>query len=106
MDHRPQDIRHHLTDDQFKLYQLIWNRFVASQMNPVISAQTTIDINAAHCLFRAQGSTLIFPGYSILYSERKEEAEDENGAAEKMLPAVRENETLNLQSLKPEQKFT
>lgn len=106
MDHRPQDIRQHLTDDQFKLYQLIWNRFVASQMNPVISAQTTIDINAAHCQFRAQGSTLIFPGYSVLYSERKEEAEEENGTGEKMLPSVRENETLNLQALKPEQKFT
>jgi len=106
MDYRPQNIRQHLTDDQFKLYQLIWNRFVASQMNPVISAQTTIDITAANCLFRAQGSTLVFPGYSILYSERKEETEEENGNGEKMLPPVRENETLKLQALKPEQKFT
>jgi DNA topoisomerase-1 len=107
MDYKPQDIRQHLTEDQFKLYQLIWNRFVASQMNPMISAQTTIDITAAHCLFRAQGSTLIFPGYSVLYSERKEEgADDENGTGEKMLPLVGERETLNLQALKPEQKFT
>ncbi|MFA7683424.1 MAG: type I DNA topoisomerase, partial [Syntrophales bacterium] len=106
MEHRPQDIQQYLTRDQFKLYQLIWNRFVASQMNPVISAQTVIDINAAHCLFRAQGSTLVFPGYSILYSERKEEAEEENGSDEKTLPPVLENETLNLKTLKPEQKFT
>ena len=107
LDYRPQDIRQHLTDDQFKLYQLIWNRFIASQMNPVISAQTTIDITAAHCLFRAQGSTLIFPGYSILYSEKREDGtEDENGASDKMLPSVVEGESLNLQALKPEQKFT
>jgi len=107
MDYRPQDIRPHLTDDQFKLYQLIWNRFVACQMNPVISAQTTIDIGAHNCLFRAQGSTLIFPGFSILYSEKKEESgEDENGSGEKTLPLVSEGETVHLQALKPEQKFT
>jgi DNA topoisomerase-1 len=107
MDYRPQDIRSHLTDEQFKLYQLIWNRFVASQMNPVISAQTIIDIEAAHCLFRAQGSTPVFPGYSILYSEKKEESpDDENGVDEKTLPKVTEGESLKLQSLNPEQKFT
>ena len=107
MAYRPQDIRPHLTDDQFKLYQLIWNRFVASQMNPVVSAQTTIDIAAHNCMFRAQGSTMIFPGFSILYSEKKEEsAEDENGLNEKTLPLVTEGECLHLQTLRPEQKFT
>ena len=106
--HPPQAIKAYLTPDQFRLYQLIWNRFLACQMNPALLDQTTVDITAAQCLFRAQGSVMRFPGFTIVYTEGKEEKEengDENGFG-KLLPAVREGEILKLFELKPEQKFT
>jgi DNA topoisomerase-1 len=105
MAYRPKDIKSHLTNDQFRLYQLIWNRFVASQMNPAVLDQTTIDIEASNCLLRAQGSVMKFPGFTILYSEGRDDSKEENGF-EKALPEVKTNETLKLLSLTPEQKFT
>ncbi|MDO9228983.1 MAG: type I DNA topoisomerase [Syntrophales bacterium] len=101
----PQQIKAFLTPDQFRLYQLIWNRFLACQMNPAVLDQTTVDIAAANCLFRAQGSVMRFPGFTVVYTEGKEENGDENGFG-KLLPAVREGEVLKLISLNPEQKFT
>ena len=105
--YKPQDIKQYLTPDQFKLYQLIWNRFVASQMNPAIFDQTTIDINAGIYLFRAQGLVMKFPGFTTLYTEGKEENgngnESESG---KILPALTEGEILKLLAITPEQKFT
>jgi DNA topoisomerase-1 len=105
MTNKPQDIKEYLTPDQFKLYQLIWNRFVASQMNPAILDQTTIDIAGADCTFRAQGQILKFPGFTIVYTESKEEKEDENGV-DKLLPEVQEQEKLQLLNLDTQQKFT
>jgi DNA topoisomerase-1 len=109
MAYKPQDIKAYLSNDQFRLYQLIWNRFVASQMNPAVFDQTTINISAVHCIFRAQGSVMKFAGYTIVYTEGKED--NGNGSGEdsefgKMLPALSEKEILKLLSLKPEQKFT
>jgi DNA topoisomerase I len=103
--HPPQTIKPFLTPDQFRLYQLIWNRFLACQMNPAVLDQTTVDIAAANCLFRAQGSVMKFPGFTILYTEGKEDNGDENGFG-KLLPEVRQGEVLKLIELKPEQKFT
>jgi DNA topoisomerase I len=103
--HPPQAIKSFLTPDQFRLYQLIWNRFLACQMNPAVLDQTTVDIAAANCLFRAQGSVMKFPGFTILYTEGKEDNGDENGFG-KLLPDVRQGEILKLLELKPEQKFT
>ena len=103
--HPPQAIKPHLTPDQFRLYQLIWNRFLASQMNPAVLDLTTVDITAANCLFRAQGSVMKFPGFTVLYTEGKEDNGDENGFG-KLLPEVRQGEVLKLLELKPEQKFT
>ena len=103
--HPPQAIKQFLTPDQFRLYQLIWNRFLACQMNPALLDQTTVDIAAANCLFRAQGSVMKFPGFTIVYTEGKEDNGEENGFG-KLLPAVREGEVLKLLSLTPEQKFT
>ena len=79
MTYKPQDIKQYLSADQFKLYQLIWNRFVASQMNPAILDQTTIDIAGANCIFRAQGQVMKFPGFTIVYTEGKDDKEEENG---------------------------
>ncbi len=103
--HKPKDIKQYLSNDQFRLYQLIWNRFMASQMNPAIFDQTTIDISAGNYLFRAQGAVMKFAGFTVIYNETKDDADEENGSG-KILPEVRENETLLLLSLTPEQKFT
>ena len=103
--HPPQVIKPFLTPDQFRLYQLIWNRFLACQMNPAVLDQTTVDIVAANSLFRAQGSVMKFPGFTVLYKERKEDNGDENGFG-RLIPEVREGEVLKLLELKPEQKFT
>ncbi|MDI6726442.1 MAG: type I DNA topoisomerase [Smithellaceae bacterium] len=105
MSYQPKDIKTHLTPDQFKLYQLIWNRFIACQINPAIFDQTTIDIAVADCLFRAIGQVLKFPGYTAVYTEAKEDNGEENGLGT-MLPALTEGETLTLVSLKSEQRFT
>ena len=107
MSYRPQDIRDRLSSDQFRLYQLIWNRFVASQMNPAVFDQTTIDIAADACLFRVQGSVMTFAGFTMVYTEgRADNGNGEEGEFGRILPALQENETLTLLALKPEQKFT
>jgi len=103
--HKPKDIKHYLNNDQFRLYQLIWNRFMASQMNPAIFDQTTIDTAAGNYLFRVQGSIMSFAGFTIVYTESKDDSEDESTSG-KTLPEVKKGETLSLISLKSEQKFT
>ncbi len=105
MSYEPKNIKEFLTNDQFRLYQLIWNRFVASQMNRAIFDLTTIDISADRYTFRTQGSVMKFPGFTRVYTESKEEnkEDEENG---KSLPAVSEGEVLSLISLKPQQNFT
>ena len=105
--HRPGDIKQYLSPDQFKLYLLIWNRFIASQMSPAVFDQTVIEITAGSCLFRAQGSIMKFSGYTEVYREGK----DDNGADPdeelgKILPDVAVGEILHLLALTPEQKFT
>jgi DNA topoisomerase-1 len=103
--YKPQTIKSFLSNDQFRLYQLIWNRFMASQMNPAVYDQTTIDISAGNTLFRTQGSVMKFPGFTIVYTEGKENGDDE-GELAKTLPQISVGETLDLISLKTEQKFT
>lgn len=105
MAYKPQDIKDYLSADEFKLYQLIWNRFVASQMSPALFDQTTIDISGANCIFRAQGQVLKFPGFTKVYTEGKDEKEEDSGQ-DKLLPAVQEKENLTLINLNSEQKFT
>ena len=105
MTYKPQDIKQYLSADEFKLYQLIWNRFVASQMNPAILDQTTIDIAGADCLFRAQGQVMKFPGFTIVYTEGKDDKEEENGD-DKLLPDIKQKEKLKLLKLNTDQKFT
>ena len=103
----PASIKHHLTRDQFRLYELIWKRMVASQMLPTILDTTSVDIEARDgksYLLRAKSSVVKFPGFAILYSEGKDEAEDEK--AENPLPDLVKGESLNLLGLSPEQHFT
>jgi DNA topoisomerase-1 len=107
----PEDVRKYLDDDVFKLYQLIWQRFVASQMLPAIFDQTSIDISAGDYTFRATGSVQKFDGYLRVYqlpasvSERDDEEKDDEGEG-KALPQVAEGQTLRLDQIRPEQHFT
>jgi len=102
--YRPAEIKQYLSSDQFRLYQLIWNRFVASQMNPAVYDQTIVDITAGDCLFQVRGSVLKFAGFTILYTEGKD-TDEENGNG-KSLPKLAEKEVLKLLELKPDQHFT
>ncbi|HEX9020210.1 MAG TPA: type I DNA topoisomerase, partial [Nitrospirota bacterium] len=104
----PDAIREYLEPDQYKLYRLIWNRFVASQMNPAVIDQTSVDVRAGDYTFRATGSVVKFPGFMAVYMEEKSEdqqsSEDENGEA--VLPPLTEGEKLSLIKLDPRQHFT
>jgi DNA topoisomerase-1 len=104
----PESVRRFLDDDMFKLYQMIWQRFVASQMVPAVFDQTTIDVDAAGYTFRATGSVIKFEGYLAAYAAVKdeEEKEDEADTAGNRLPQVREGEQLRLETIRPEQHFT
>lgn len=100
----PKQIKKFLTEEQFTLYELIWNRFVASQMKPAIYDVTVVEVKANGYLFRAQGSVIKFRGFTLTY----EEAEGESSKEEKQrLPEpLNVGETLQLLGLYPEQHFT
>jgi DNA topoisomerase-1 len=103
----PDSVSRFLGKDELKLYRLIWQRFVASQMNPAIYDQTTIDIEAGRFLFRATGSVLKFDGFLKVYEEgRDEKAEDDSDEAARNLPLVAKGEQLKLNGVTPEQHFT
>jgi DNA topoisomerase-1 len=107
--------------DMFRLYQLVWNRFVACQMVPAVYDQTTADVTAGRAVFRATGSILKFPGYLAVYGARPPEDEagaeaekvegDSNGDSkernqERLLPPLEAGMALRLLKLLPEQHFT
>jgi DNA topoisomerase-1 len=104
----PESVRAFLSPDEFRLYKLIWQRFVASQMNPAVFDQTTIDIAAGDYLFRATGSVEKFNGFRAVYEEGKDEKTEmeEEEELKRPLPAVEQGETLQLRKLHPEQHFT
>ncbi len=93
----PQIVKPYLSGDQFKLYNLIWRRFVASFMTPAVFDTVRVDIVAAQYVFRANGSNLKFPGFYAVWPREEDE---------KQLPKLSANEVLDLHSLKPEQHFT
>ena len=107
----PSLIKPYLTPAQFKLYQLIWQRMLASQMAAALSDNTSVDVKArcpdskANYLLRASSSILRFPGFTILYIEGKDEAEQEEGKSS-LLPQLEKDNELKLLGLYPEQNFT
>ena len=102
---RPEEIRRFLSSDEFKLYKLIWQRFVASQMQAALLDQTVVEIAAGPYLFRASGSVLKFDGFLKVYEEgRDDKAEEEEPATS--LPPLTQGEALQLNKLLPEQHFT
>ena len=103
----PRSVSRYLTKDQLALYRLIWERFVASQMQPAVYDTVTADIDAGRCVFRAQGQTMKFKGFTAVYVETYEDgdtAADEE--AELAMPALEEGEVLRLIGLDPKQHFT
>ena len=104
----PEDVRPFLSEDLFKLYQLIWQRFVASQMVPAVFDQTTIDIAAGDYTFRATGSVQKFDGYLAVYQVSADDDEDADAECGQGACCRRwsEGETLRLETLRPEQHFT
>ena len=106
----PDSIRGHLSNDQFRLYELIWKRMVASQMSDAVSDATQVVINTRGTSgqsyeFRASGAVLKFPGFRTLYIEAKDEdAEDDE--ADKQLPQLTQGEALTNRGLEPGQHFT
>jgi DNA topoisomerase-1 len=102
----PDSLASYLNNDELRLYRLIWQRSVASQMTPAIFDQTTIDIGAGRFIFRATGSVQKFDGFLKLYQEGRDEKTEEDEEAERTLPPVEKSETLALNQITPEQHFT
>ncbi len=100
----PNQIKKYLSKDQLKLYQLIWNRFTASQMAEAVFKVTSVDIIAEKYLFRSSASELLFDGFLKIYQDIKEENGDEE--EEFKLPVLKEKELLHLLELIPKQHFT
>jgi DNA topoisomerase-1 len=102
----PESLARYLKPDELRLYRLIWQRFVASQMMAAIFDQTTIDIQAGRFVFRATGSVQKFDGFLKIYQEGRDEKAEDDDEAERSLPLVEKGESLNLNSITPEQHFT
>ncbi len=105
----PDDLKSFLSDDELKLYRLIWTRFVASQMNPAVYDQTTVEISARDYLFRASGRVMKFDGFLKVYEESSDqetkpmEPDDEQDLT---LPPLVQGEKLRLLDMTPRQHFT
>ncbi|HXO34375.1 MAG TPA: type I DNA topoisomerase [Candidatus Acidoferrales bacterium] len=107
----PDQVKQYLKEDEFKVYKLIWQRFVASQIMPAVFDQTTVDIDAKAksgdvYWFRVTGSVLKFDGFLRVYEESKEGKDEEDEELKHKLPALEAGQKLTLKELKPEQHFT
>jgi DNA topoisomerase-1 len=106
----PDEMKQFLQEDEYKVYKLIWQRFVASQMNPAVFDQTTVEIDARNgdqsYRFRVTGSVLKFEGFLKVYEESKDSKDEEDEALKHKLPALEQGQKLTLKGLSPEQHFT
>lgn len=112
---RPDDVRRQLAkagklskedEARFRLYELVWQRFMASQMTPAVFDTTTLDFDLGRYLFRATGSVIKFKGFLALYHESREEGEGKALEDEQALPAARMGEEVPVKSIIPSQHFT
>jgi DNA topoisomerase-1 len=106
----PESVKQYLSQDQYRLYKLIWERFIASQMSPAQLEQTSVDILALpeggkEHIFRATGSVVIFPGFLAIYREGTEDEEGEEKERQP-LPPLENGDRLKLHELRPDQHFT
>lgn len=95
----PSNVKKHLSSNQFKLYELIWNRFISSQMEVALNLTTSVDIEAGNCIFRTVDTKVLFDGFMILYKQE----EKKEGSS---LPHLTLNEILHLIGLESSQHFT
>jgi DNA topoisomerase-1 len=103
----PEEVAKHVSSEEAKLYGLIWQRFVASQMAPAVYDTVSAEIEAGRAVYRASGSTLKTPGYLAVYGVAAEDEEDaEKEGAGSKLPPLEAGQTLKLVALKPEKKET
>lgn len=94
----PEEVKPYLKPDEYKLYRIIWNRFIASQMNPALVEETIFDIRAGRYQFQAKGEVVKFDGFLVLYPSQKKN--------ENILPKATEGEVLELLDLESKQNFT
>ncbi|MCF6158052.1 MAG: type I DNA topoisomerase [wastewater metagenome] len=99
VEYTPESLKDFLTKDQYKLYELIWNRFVASQMKPALYAVTEVEIASGSYMFKARGRELLFAGHTVLSGHETEKDEQ-------MLPLLEKDQELELIELLPTQHFT
>lgn len=104
VDFTPDHVAQNLNRDQSRLYKLIWERFIASQMRPAVYDTMTVDIKAGDCLFRATGARLKFPGFLAVYEEKPEDDQEEQHNTP--LPSLTAGQVLKLYKIVPKQHFT
>jgi DNA topoisomerase-1 len=103
---RPETVQRFLEADQYRLYQLIWQRFVASQMMPAVYDMTIVDFTIGDYLFRATGSVLIFDGYHRVYLEGREAEEGKTMDDLPPIPPLAAGDQVNVRAITPSQHFT
>lgn len=107
MKRSPKSLKKYLTPEQYKLYELIWQRFVASQMEAAVLEQTSIEIAGGRFLLRTSGSIIVFRGFLQVYDDVKEDEPDENGENQSAVPQnLQIGETVTLLDVHPKQHFT
>jgi DNA topoisomerase-1 len=102
----PRAVARFLTRDQQGLYRLIWERFLASQMVPAVYDTVSADIDAGQCVFRAQGQTMKFKGFTAVYVESREDDDASDEDSESPVPVLTQGEMLTVLGLDPKQHFT
>ena len=100
VDRTPDSIKQYLTNEQYNLYKLIWSKFIASQMENAQVKNTTVDIEAGECLFKAGVSKIVFDGYLKVYNDNNDEEETSK------IPDLKEGDDLKLKEIIPKQHFT
>ena len=99
----PESLKDVLDKNQYRLYKLIYDRFIASQMSEAKYDSVAVDVTAGDYLFKTSGKTLVFKGYTAVYDDTKKDEEDETNA---ILPPLKDGESLTLNEIIKEQKFT
>jgi DNA topoisomerase-1 len=103
---RPEEVQKYLEPDQFRLYQLIWQRFLASQMTPAQYDMTVVEFDLGKYLFRATGSVMVFDGYHVLYTEGREKEEGRQVEDLPPIPPLNQGDTVEVREITPSQHFT
>lgn len=99
---KPEDIKEYLSKEQFKLYELIWRKFVSSQMTPALFESTQVEVKADEYTLKASGQKLLFDGFMVVYRENENEEDDK----ENILPELSVSEECSLVGIEPRQHFT